>query len=763
MTAGEPGEAERQDTVGESWEEYFLNPYTFVPALRRADTPRPLGDGAPFGLDRLHADRWTGHIAVTLTVRTPLLLLDTAQAVAVEGTEEEHFRYPVLLRGTKPHIPATSLKGMLRSAYEAVTNSRFGVFGDYTSPLGWRRLADDAPSMKPYRVSDDGNWLEPLKPVMIRLYPPEEKTVTFLSRKPHHGDEVWFKKRKKQKKERGQIVKDENGNPIMVTWVDIKSPQGKRPKEWRSGYYFTTERNVVDKKNERIMVRDAKKSRKPITPAMRDRWDDLMQDYQAAHKPEKARRARLPHPERFIANEIGKLAWSPHLWQVGRDRIEPGALCYALMQGGEPVALYPVAISRELASATPNSMVPDGILPAPSFDLLSPADRVFGWVASGRKDDPRTLPAASRGRLRVRDVRCVTEDRDPIVKFGGDGLPLAILSAPKPSQGRFYLSQTKDDPAEPIEPGVPKSDVHQNPDRALRGRKVYWHHKAATESADYWTTSAENGQDPAQELVSGELYREFLRPRAASGDGETTGEGQRDNQNRSIEGWVGTSTQFAFTIDVRDLEDAELGALLWLLTLPDDEHLKLGFGKPLGFGSVHLDVTLEETVLHPGRVWADHYRSLNGDLPSCDAAGVITRCVRAFARAVGADDDFTSFTDEGFEQIIGAFKAAARGDGRFPVHYPRVRPKGTESGQRTPPNPAGENYAWFTANEKTGTKKGRGRSLPFPYPQQRPDEQLTVLPAEEEETPADPPRRRRGPRVRQNESRSRNRRSRRNR
>lgn len=38
-----------RDTVGESWEEYFLNPYTFVPALRRADAPGPLGDGALFG------------------------------------------------------------------------------------------------------------------------------------------------------------------------------------------------------------------------------------------------------------------------------------------------------------------------------------------------------------------------------------------------------------------------------------------------------------------------------------------------------------------------------------------------------------------------------------------------------------------------------------------------------------------------------------------------------------------------------------------
>ncbi|GAA4073291.1 hypothetical protein GCM10022214_32120 [Actinomadura miaoliensis] len=54
---------------------------------------------------------------------------------------------------------------MLRSAYEAITNSRFGVLdvreGPHTHPLGWRRIAD-ALTMVAVRVtsvSEDGLYL----------------------------------------------------------------------------------------------------------------------------------------------------------------------------------------------------------------------------------------------------------------------------------------------------------------------------------------------------------------------------------------------------------------------------------------------------------------------------------------------------------------------------------------------------------------------------------------------------------------------------
>lgn len=103
----------------------FHNPYNFVPALPRKTDDPELGDHKPVGHGRYLPDHWSGRIAVKLTTVTPLLIPDAA-----EMTEDnDHKTYPVRLGADgKPYLPPTSIKGMLRSAYEAVTNSRLSVF-----------------------------------------------------------------------------------------------------------------------------------------------------------------------------------------------------------------------------------------------------------------------------------------------------------------------------------------------------------------------------------------------------------------------------------------------------------------------------------------------------------------------------------------------------------------------------------------------------------------------------------------------------------
>ena len=54
--------------------------------------------------------------------------------------------------------------------------------------------------------------------------------------------------------------------------------------------------------------------------------------------------------------------------------------------------------------------------------------------------------------------------------------------------------------------------------------------------------------------------------------------------------WVRPRTVFEVTIRVDGLVRAELGALVWLLTLPDGHALRLGGGKPLGFGAVQAEL-----------------------------------------------------------------------------------------------------------------------------------------------------------------------------
>ena len=70
--------------------------------------------------ESLKPDLWTGHLPIKLTTVTPLILPKTE---GEERSSTEHQTYDVLNR-----LAESSLRGMLRSAYEVVTNSRYGCF-----------------------------------------------------------------------------------------------------------------------------------------------------------------------------------------------------------------------------------------------------------------------------------------------------------------------------------------------------------------------------------------------------------------------------------------------------------------------------------------------------------------------------------------------------------------------------------------------------------------------------------------------------------
>ncbi|NKZ07282.1 TIGR03986 family type III CRISPR-associated RAMP protein [Actinomadura latina] len=681
--AREQPRARNNERTETEHKESFLNPYTFVPAFSRRKATGAFADRRPDGADRLHEPNWTGTIGVRLTVQTPLLLLDTARAFNAPGAEEGHLTYPVLLRNDRPHLPATAIKGMLRSAYEAITNSRFGVFTGHEEVLGWRRVVDDARHMKPVRVSEDGRSLEFWHPVKLSCYRPKPGPKYPDGRSAEHGDHVWVK-----------VVKGQNADEVD----DIVPHQNGAPgADWEEGYAFVTGENAERKRDERVFVR-RRPDTEELTGRLCRRWEALME-----HHRELQKRTELQ----------SDYAISPHREKEERRRLTPGTFCWAYKPGAHIEALYPVMVPRELALRSPAEMVPPKVEPAPSYQELSPADRVFGWVA--QDEGTGTRPAAYRGRLRVADVTCVTPTGEAVVRFAGRGLPLAILAQPKPNQGRFYLSRSAAEPHRPIDPRTPKHDVHRSPDRTLRGRKAYWHHKQAAENENYWDFASSTEGDPTQQLIGDVLYREYMRPNTPPKENaiarggatfETTDQQQRDKQNRSILGWIAKDTEFTFTIDVRDVPDVELGALLWLLDLEDDCHHRLGLGKPLGFGSVQLSLDCDRTKLHTGAQWSQYYRNLTGELPDSSPADVKDTCVKAFEAAAQKQP--------GFAATRLAFLAAARGRDDIPVHYPRTTPQGLQA-PRTPPNPAGESFSWFTANERARNGQpvnGRGRSLP---------------------------------------------------
>ena len=690
--AGPEPESARAPAASRSEGGCFRNPYNFVPVLDRDQVTGDLGDSHPVGHDRIHPDRWTGRIRVRLEVTTPLLIPDSARA---EKRASGHRFFPVRVDADgRPYLPPTSVKGALRSAFEAVTNSRMGIFVGHDKRLAYRRPATAGAAMVPARImsdeggklavellpgtsqiGDDGTPEGPLYAAWLPRYGPQGRMEYADGKEPKHGDEV-------------DCVIGEVPHRRFSFWrVKRIDPHGQGT-AWKpgpgervvlGGRVCVTGRNIGRKHDERVFFVDGRPPvRLPLGGQLMKAWQELVDNYQEIHQRDLLKRKERGDPyDAYLGSEPGKTAWSSHIYQRSWRELREGSLCYAAVKGAagglQVLGLYPVQISRELFDANPESCLNESLRPAPSLDKLSPADRVFGWVRQGGSEGTSTgakEPTAYRGHVRIGPITCTSEDA--IVPLEGDGLPLAILAEPKAQQTRFYLGNRRNGIPVAQPDGIPKGQARYEPGKALRGRKVYPHHAGLP--GTYWT-------DPSASRPANELPREYRR------------EGlERDDQNRSIGGWVRLGTIFTFDCWVTNLSDVEVGGLLWLLELPPDHYHRLGGGKPLGFGSVRMDA--EELSLHRGTYWRRHYETLGRDPDAVDerTADAIAKFKEATQAAYG----------QPFEAVphIVAFLRAAKGfEDRIPTHYPRLDKE---------PDPEGRNYEWFVANERE-TDRGQRR------------------------------------------------------
>ena len=695
----------------------FTNPYVYIPSNPLEGQHRELRDSSPAGHHRLLPDRWTGRIGVTLTAFTPLLLLDTSRA---QTDDSGHTTYPVLMRDGAPHLPTTSVKGMLRAAYEAGVCDRFGVFTGHEYRLGRRMQAEEAKRMVPARISDDGLQIELLpgttkvgeqpKPGSVqhaawlpqyrRGQPTSEEELTLRyedDRPPQHGDHVEadVELRKHRRNFWYWQVQNHSG---ALRQIGPEAAAHRQPPpvpasgsvdETRTirGWVFISNQNAPQKHNERIFFSDLPSPEtRPLTRALSAEWEEVIRNYRAAHRSSDIwKRQGNANPWDFLSATPGQTAWSRHQYLEEYERLGPGSLCYAQVSArGEVTGLYPVMIARGLFAKAPAALLDNSLRPARNLGELSPADRVFGWTADSGA-------GAYRGHLRIRPVACDTPTAEAVEHFPAPGLPLAVLGEPKPQQHRFYLDGSK---TEGHSPNGSDARGPYTEGQSLKGRKVYPHHRDLPQ--DHWENPL---QDRTQTPAPTGHHQEYRRP---------SGERERDSQNSSVLGWVRPGANFQLTLDVENLTDFELGALMWLLTLDEGHYLRLGHGKPLGFGSVRAVLDPEHTAVHQGEHWRERYRRVT---PSPDRThttegsggsptALATRLAEAFEEAMSDPSQLRRANP------LEAFRATARGYKGFAVHYPRMRGDDTPPG----PDPDGGSYEWFSENERKEEKERNGRN-----------------------------------------------------
>ncbi len=273
-------------------------------------------------------------------------------------------------------------------------------------------------------------------------------------------------------------------------------------------------------------------------------------------------------------------------------------------------------------------LLPDHLSYCEEYDKLCPACRTFGWV-SKNENDILEKHVSYAGRLRI--------SHGTIKESQGtrNNITLVILSTPNISTTEFYLLDSSGEPDPQID--------YASKDARLRGRKFYHHHEQPEE-------------------------KEY----SLGADGKS-------DQNRTLRDVLEPGATFEFEIDFENLNRLELGALIYALELENGMFHRLGYAKPLSFGSVKISVNDIEII-----DWEERLTSFTAKTGWKTFEEGASKLKEDFKNAM-----YTNY-GEIFITLLSELKALL-GKQVLPIHYPRP----TE--QLDPEHPS---YEWFAGNKK---------------------------------------------------------------
>lgn len=569
----------------------FHNPYNFVRTPPRKGKSGFVGDYDPSkpereeNFSRFWPERYTGEIPVRLRTVTPLFITDPT--TKEQGRVEGHYVYDCL-----KEIPATSLKGMLSSAYEIITNSRYRIFSkkQHDKRLGFRLLADKrSAAFVPGRVSwENGNFYVTLFTGTSRFGQERPDGPLYAAWLPaYRGKSSIDIQEGEYRDVELRLCHYNNGKNKFDLWsVERIGNRRFQPISGKisitgetikvDGYVVVSGKTIQNKHDERFFFNPWKTIE--ISKDVRERYEALIADYQRNHVEVNGKISNPPNDPKNEGVVFGRHIDDPEMREL-RD----GDFVYVKTNGERVEALYPVQISRELSDVSVWKCLDDSLKPAEKISELSPADRLFGWVNQEGS-------GSWKGKIKISAGK---SQEDPVEHFETP-LTLEILGEPKPSQARFYLGN-KD--GTPQKNEISKEEASYKNGKHIRGRKVYLHHKNYT------------------------LH--YLKKAEAS------------NQNRSITSWIPEKKDFYFTVRVENLTREELGALLTLFSIDNECCFRLGYGKPLGLGSVRLSIAGDIAVA-TGKELAERYRNLFTSQKYKLSDFERTKCIKAYQKAIAA-------------------------------------------------------------------------------------------------------------------------------
>lgn len=650
----------------------FHNPYHFVPVkenTRRDDLSVEkfkTGSLAHVMHDRYEKETFSGRVNCRLTAKT-------AFAVGDKHHPDENKIKPTIVEqykiGGLPAIPASTLRGLISSIVEATTNSALRVLNDET--YSYRKQAKGDDILKEiglvYQLKNGNFALLPLCDFFSRnsseyvkiksRYLIDFKTFAFSNNQFYYYNDYL------QENDPARIISEQ-------TYDNLKS--GKE--NYRRGIL-----RILEDENRRKEFSESKRCNELFIFCPNDTETFTKPDSKKLIRilPEAVSRFHkladlrndedesLPyHPvgtHRNFSNEGDKL------------RLKAGDLVYfktVLIDENKYVseisfsAIWRDLIGQEEGAAKIKKAdttfdffreIDNELLPFnENRKQITLAEQMFGFVENNEKSEDsenkkdelslagRIYPSAAKiiGIAAANgDIRPIENVKDcyDINPATDDGLTLLkVLASPKPPSPAMYFKSGY------IAKNRLNAKQHQP-----QGRKFYLHNQ--TNQGRPWESRPDrNKADDKRKL------KMLVKP-------------------------VKQNTVFDFYIDFENLSRLELGALLYALRPNEEFRHKIGLGKPLGLGTVEIEVVellkidREKRYSHLG-LFEDRYQNINSEI----------RSLRKDFRSINPD------LCDVLETLGNPNNIKAK------VHYPKVSGKTDEE----------ENFLWFVANDAPPDKNG---------------------------------------------------------
>ncbi|MBO3724280.1 hypothetical protein J5X07_04445 [Actinomyces bowdenii] len=546
-------------------------PHAYAGVAARREKLFP--DGEPAGHETLAPERISGQIFVRLETHTATVpgvqFFDDERRALGVPSRSGHPMATASNDGNSPaikdaHIPATALKGVLSSAYELVTMSRFRVFGFEPGQHLFRR-----------QRSDEGSECKQTAVLTARRRKSQE------SRANNQGDTRYdFFIQICPKKEKG-------GGGTSGTRTNKKRK--------------VTERTVLEEYGELIYDYLIQNRNQPLHPRCNALVRGMIEN-QNINLSEITREN--------ILDTIGA-----YLTQAGR----PTVRVHIKKKNGTLIRMVPAQIGRVPHKSTPWDLADDSdMAPAQHIEEFSAGERLWGHGLVAGQESQRSRSGAGlatcnyRGHVEIIGSALPVADKAHLWTASGEGpdnspFMLSELSSPKPQSGRPYLRAHDSSPLPP---------ERLNTDFFLRGdlliRKVYPTHRDEI---------GKKGRSLLSKLPQAAIWR------ASDYATEEIANNARERGTYLYQ-FIEPGSIFTFKLRFHNLSPAQLGVLLFLLSpkrlVPESVRnsgrpargcLSLGHGKPYGLGAITME------ALHV-RCWSGQdlhagYRHLTGCLGSC--------------------------------------------------------------------------------------------------------------------------------------------------